>query len=178
MSNNCVLDSSSYVPVLGDLLSEDRIMPLDAGTPDQARLTQLRALDMTQALAPHPVQDRDMAEACKSAIWLYHDFLEESHTISQSIETSTGSYWHGIMHRRELDFSNAKYWFRRVGEHPIFDKLREEFADDGLWDPLVFVDQCQQSFYDAEELAQRCLSIQQREWQLLFDFCYHQAIGT
>ena len=123
MSNNFVLDPSSYGPVLGDLLSEERIMPLDAGTPNQARLTQLRALYMTQALAPHPVQDRDMAEACKSAIWLYHDFLEESHTISQSIETSTGSYWHGIMHRRELDFYNAKYWFRLVGENPIFDKM-------------------------------------------------------
>ena len=64
-----------------------------------------------------------MALACMAGLWLRHDFLDESHRISQDLENPSGSYWHGIMHRRELDFSNAKYWFRRVGMHRVFEPL-------------------------------------------------------
>ena len=53
-----------------------------------------------------------MAACCLAGVWLLHDYLDESHTISQRIDTPSGSFWHGIMHRREGDFSNAKYWFR------------------------------------------------------------------
>src|SRR2546426_5983164 len=45
-----------------------------------------------------------------AGLWLYVDNLERSHTVSQGIETSTGSFWHGIMHRREGDFSNSHHW--------------------------------------------------------------------
>ena len=55
---------------------------------------------------PQTVRDRDMAATCRSGLWLYHDFLDEAHTISQEIETPEGSYWHALVHRREPDFSN------------------------------------------------------------------------
>ncbi|MDB4637447.1 hypothetical protein OAK47_00770 [Planctomycetaceae bacterium] len=64
-----------------------------------------------------------------AGLLLIHDFLDASHEYSQSIEgmgvDRNGDYWHGIMHRREPDFGNAKYWFRRVGDHPCFVKLAE-----------------------------------------------------
>lgn len=49
---------------------------------------------------------------------------EASHRVSQSFEgESDFDYWHGLMHRREPDYGNASYWFRRVGQHPAFDDL-------------------------------------------------------
>ena len=91
-----------------------------------------------------------MAACCLAALWLYHDFLDESHTLSQDIDTTTGSYWHGIMHRREPDAGNAKYWFRRVGTHPVFALLAAEAKEHSPelltssdWDPFAFIDFCE-----------------------------------
>ncbi|HUG17971.1 MAG TPA: hypothetical protein VMM56_03275, partial [Planctomycetaceae bacterium] len=67
------------------------------------------------------------AKAVKSGVLLIHDFLEASHSISQSIEGegthNNGDYWHALMHRREPDFGNSKYWFRSVGKHPVYSEL-------------------------------------------------------
>jgi hypothetical protein len=96
----------------------------------------------------------------RSAALLWHDHLDASHTISQSIETRDGSWLHGIMHRREPDYGNAKYWFRRVGQHEAFPKLAERVAallhndggelterliENGEWMPFEFVDACEQA---------------------------------
>ncbi len=59
----------------------------------------------------------------EAGLWLLAGELDRSHEISQKWETSDGSYWHGIMHRREGDFWNAKYWFRNVGRHPVLEQL-------------------------------------------------------
>ena len=51
-----------------------------------------------------------------AAIYLYADNLDSAHQEAQRDESDPeAAYWHGIMHRREGDFSNANYWFRRTG---------------------------------------------------------------
>ena len=135
-----------------------------------------------------------MATTCLAGLWLRHDFLDESHRISQDMENPTGSFWHGIMHRREGDFGNAKYWFRRVGRHSIFQPLAlysRGLAANGKappaanylisqtdWDPFAFVDLCQRAQTGDPSLVALAKGIQQREWELLFDHCYRQAIGV
>jgi hypothetical protein len=139
------------------------------------------------------VVDSNMADACRAGLWLRYHELDRSHEISQQIETSTGSFWHGIMHRREGDYANAKYWFRRVGNHPIERNLTEKvaawlaehpdvaelapLAEGRAWDPFRFVDLCQQATRRESRLAAPSLAIQGIEWRELFDFCYRAAVG-
>src|SRR5262245_21358275 len=100
------LDLTSLPALLAGLLSPLPLMPLGPGKPDPSMRPKLAAVE------------RDLSPACRAGLWLAFDFLDESHSISQELNTVEGSYWHALMHRRELDYWNSKYWFRRVGEHP------------------------------------------------------------
>ena len=190
-------DPQAYGPVFAPLLAVDRRRALDAGTPNRAGRAALDSLEIKPAFAHavRAVADRDMAACSLSAVWLLHDFLDESHTISQRLKTASGSFWHAIMHRREGDFSNAKYWFRHVGGHPVFATLAERASEliaargasgkdvqsltaGGPWDPFAFVDLCQAALRGADATSREfCLDIQQAEWELLFDHCYRAAVG-
>ena len=177
-------------PAVANLLASAGLNELGVGPPDESRRAALEALAPESLVEPVKPADRQMALACLAGLWLAHDFLDESHRISQDIETPTGSFWHGIMHRREGDFENAKYWFRRVGQHPIFDDLRLEaarlareagkvpeaayLADQTEWDPFQFVDLCRRAIDGPVAL---CMKIQKREWELLFADCYKKAKG-
>lgn len=94
-----------------------------------------------------------------SLAFLWHDYLDESHRLAQRIENADGYFAHAIMHRREPDYSNSKYWFHQVGKHPAFEilsqrveaffkgqggsSLKPSLLVGGQWDPLAFVDVCE-----------------------------------
>ncbi len=98
-------------------------------------------------------------ELIRSLVLLWHDHLDTSHTISQGIENADGSLLHAIMHRREPDYWNSKYWWRRVGQHPCFGELGKrvtaflassgeqelgsKLVPRGTWDGGAFVDACE-----------------------------------
>lgn len=62
------------------------------------------------------VESLPVSPALKTLAWLYLDELARAHEICQSMEGPTGAELHAIVHRREGDFWNAQYWYRRAGE--------------------------------------------------------------
>jgi hypothetical protein len=120
---------------------------------------------------PQPALEAHLAEAFRDAklpplnqqliralILLWHDHLDASHNVSQGIENPDGNLVHAIMHRREPDYWNSKYWWRRVGKHPCFPEIARRVRDfveargenelaaklvpRGEWDAFAFVDAC------------------------------------
>lgn len=134
----------------------------------QAILDRLRRFDPSP-LVPSGVRDPELDEAIarleappavRAAFHLWNDSLERCHALAQDIADATGSYLHGVMHRREPDYGNAKYWFRRVGRHPVFEKIQKD------WDPFDMVDRCERAARDPRlELSLR--PTQAREIALL-----------
>lgn len=171
-------DPTAYGPVVAGLLAVPRLPELGPGTPAPAARAVLHRFDPARDLG-RPVVDVDAARACLAGLWLVFDHLDESHTISQELHTAEGSFWHAVMHRREPDAFNSKYWWRRVGPHPVLDQLREQSPDVGYryTTPEAFVDECERvrgTGTAAEETARR---VQLLEWQLLFAHCHTLAVG-
>ena len=188
----CKIDSISFNPELAELVDPARLNELGPGRVERSQYARLKALSPERLMAPRPVQDQDMAQACLAGLWLLWDFLDESHAVSQSLPSAEGSYWHGIMHRREPDYENARYWFRRVGEHPIHVSLvaeaRRLAADttdpkahflrtQETWDPFCFVDLCESVERDGSKWGELCRRVQQWEWRQLFLHCLRRAAG-
>ncbi len=139
------------------------------------------------------IKSPDDAQAMLAGLWLYFDCLDQSHRISQRLENPTGSFWHAIMHRREGDFSNSKYWYARCASHPTLATLaanaprliNEMPADKSLlrliatgWNPSAFVDLVEQVHDKPNDPRHRAaVALQRLEWQLLFDHCTRQAAG-
>jgi len=183
---------AGYGPAIDSLLEMAGRMPLDAGAPHAVAGERLRALSPADLFGGATLVDPDAAAACLSALWLRHNHLDESHRLSQGIASAEGSFWHAIMHRREGDYANARYWFRRVGDHPVFAALRDAAVDiapmangpaaraiaaQAAWDPFAFVDLCEAAVAAGRPADPLWCRLQRVEWELLFDHCWRRAIG-
>jgi hypothetical protein len=184
---------------LSDFLVAAPLNPLGPGQPIAALVGRLEGDLCKEIFTGKPIKDRSMAQATLAGLYLLADDLDRSHEISQSIHTSTGSYWHGIMHRREPDYGNAKYWFHRVGRHQVYDAVAEAARDElagmtragemgesaaadlrllgDAWDADRFVDICDKAAKAGGKLEQLCRIIQRRECELLLAFSYSAAVG-
>lgn len=141
----------------------DKIAPLFAALP------QSEAMGILLPRQPQPASKiveglQGLPPLVEAALWLYVDDLDRSHALSESNETEEGAFWHGIMHRREGDFWNSKYWFRRAGTLP--NRL-------GL-NPSRLTEEV--SALPIGENPERLVELQRREWLTLFEHCTQEML--
>ncbi|KIL38588.1 hypothetical protein SD70_25605 [Gordoniibacillus kamchatkensis] len=142
--------------------------------------------------------------ALKAGLHLWNGSLDASHRLSQDVETPLGSYWHGIMHRMEGDYSNANYWFARAGRQPIHEALQaaaaaalarresewrhmeqiglrsklEAIRCAPVWTPATFTAAVELCVRSGQSAARPVLEeIQAEELRLLADYSYEQGGG-
>lgn len=161
---------SDFPSPLRNLLAQLPLAPLGPGVTD---ISYIESLQEIRTLFPEKIAP-DSVNACIAGLYLAFGFLNESHSISQELDTPEGSYWHALMHRREPDASNSKYWWHRVGKHPVFGQLGEQAARLGWkqWDPAAFVDLCEHERDTGSERELLLREIQLDEWKTLFAWCY------
>jgi len=185
-----------------DLLSQAarevlRLNPAESYSTLAAEDTGYRpAADKLEKLSPEsvvsqPTASPNDASALLAALWLWHDWLDPAHRIVQSLETPSGSFWHAIIHRRERDFDNSKYWFRRCADHPILPALATAAnelvnphpADKSIlkivrngFDAAALVDIVREIYDRPDDPRYRlAVALQQLEWRVLFDHCMRAA---
>ncbi len=159
--------------------------------PEVALVKELKALGVEELFGGQVV-DWERAMAARAGLFLAIDAWDEAHAVAQDLDIPEGSYWHGIVHRREPDASNAKYWFRRVGRHPVFEQLGnpqvrqglkqaavfDDIVSAGHWDPFRFVDWCTGCEEGKRpELRSELEELQRREMLLLLTYCVRKAMG-
>ncbi len=156
-----------------------------------------------------PLISEPYGQLVRGALYLKNDDLAVSHAIFQQVgrdeRSATTCYWHGIVHRREPDFNNARGWFQKAEglvagpvlnqaictllqqaiQMPDYGKARDvalvflrHLKNRETWDGLYFLNLCQRCNNENDEALQRLLEdIQEKEFEVLFDWTFRQAIG-
>ena len=120
----------------------------------------------------------------RAGLFYYHNALEDSHKQAQTLEGDTAAYWHGMVHRREGDFDNARYWMRRAGEQPVFQEMHGRASDaapnmgrQGSWDPFLFITLCEQYRYGETEYKKEIGYLQRVEFAVMFDYVWRKCVS-
>jgi len=146
-------------------------------------------LDKCLVDARTPFEQRELISAL---VLLWHDHLDAAHELAQEIDNATGAFVHGIMHRREPDYGNAAYWFRRVGKHAAFGEianragkaletkgeaeLARKLTPGGEWDAFAFISACERAARNSasDEERKTLRELQAIETSVLFDWICDQ----
>lgn len=120
------------------------------------RYQQLLEEQLNLCFANSGVTCADAIVRLRAAALLFHDHHDAAHDLVQDLTDHDGALLHGILHRREPDYWNAKYWFRRFVAHPahvalgkcipslvtdpVHAALAKEIIRPGAFDPFAFVD--------------------------------------
>ncbi len=118
----------------------------------RAAVMPVEQLRQTIDEALHGVADLRHARLLALAL-CWHDHWDAAHQVCVAHEGDQPcDLIHMILHRREPDADNCRYWIARVGWHPLYDELpaiavTAGMADStlttgGRWHPERFMERC------------------------------------
>lgn len=139
----------------------------------------LLARDPLPPLVPSQIFDEALSEeiaalpdqtAVKTGLFLLNDDLASGHALAQSLQGQPlGDFWHAIIHRREADWNNARYWFGKAGPEAILTQI---YGSDPKA-PDAFINRCRKIGRGQEaELEQ----FQQEEMAQLLVYAFSLSI--
>ena len=138
---------------------------------DERLIKLLRDADLAR-LAGYPASSVPYVRAL---LLLGAGDVESAHRIAQESSTTTGAYVHGMVHRVEDDFDNARYWFFRAGVHPASPEIyrraaanSQKIASHPTWDPSAVTDWLQES--RTEGASQELKVVLRIESEVLLEF--------
>ncbi len=128
-----------------------------------------------------------MVDCCRAGLLLWNDDLASAHPLVQELPGETAAFWHAVVHRREGDYSNARYWWNRTGDHPAFEPILDmvlhrvpdfpfidELRAERRWLPLEFNAACQNFALDGR-FETELRATQRLEIRGLLEWCAAQV---
>jgi len=140
----------TYPAFITDFLRNAHLPRLSAQEPPpDERLIQRIAEAKDYEIATASVPE---TKCIRSLLFLLAGGMEQAHRIVQELSTSNAAYIHGMIHRIDDDFDNARYWFRRAGTGPATAEMYRRVAANSLtvashpiWDPIRITDMLEAS---------------------------------
>ena len=164
----------------GDLLL--KLRPTEVA--DTAKLLRIRAADDATVCGGQAIVEPSMFALVRGGLLYAIDAIDESHVVVQGIDGDVSAYWHGMIHRREGDFDNARYWFRRAGALTFFGELHRRasqvasvFAAQSNWDPYLFTGLCEQDKFGDTEMRDQLVKLQRIEFDAIFDYVWCKSFN-
>lgn len=177
---------NEYSPLVNEVLAEEdlllRLRPTEGGHPDVLRM--VREATEEQLTGGKVLADSSYPRLVRAGLMYAYDAIDECHRIVQEIASDEASYWHGMVHRREGDFENARYWFRRTGRLAAFAEMHAQAASVSAlmgrqsdWDPYVLVGECEQVRFGGDQNQKELVALQKIEFGVMFDGLWRGAFA-
>ncbi|KAK9898690.1 hypothetical protein P389DRAFT_193711 [Cystobasidium minutum MCA 4210] len=132
-------------------------------TPKSPWDTSLRA-EIQSVKPSRGGSSRGSSDVLKAAMHLCNDDIDNAHELAQAHEESmTANLIHAILHRREQDYWNSKWWLSRI-KHPLLAQIHN-----GTSGAKNFVDQVER--VETSSSSNNTLSekeeLQEKQWEEL-----------
>ena len=176
-----------YPDFIQRLLLHERTLddPLPKEPSDYELVIRIREVDDARIFGPQTLAPDAPVALVRVGLFYYHNALDDSHKQAAKSAGDIAAYWHGMVHRREGDFENARYWMRRAGEQPVFQEMQARASDGSPhmsrqpnWDPFLFIHLCEQYKYGETEYKKELGHLQRVELAAIFDYVWRRCVAA
>jgi hypothetical protein len=166
----------TYSAFITDFLHQAQLPRLSAQDPlpDKQLIQQVAAAEERE-IAP---ANGPQASCTRSLLLLAAGGIDEAHRIVQEMSTTDATYIHGVIHRVDDDFDNARYWFRRARIHPAGAEMYRRAAAnslaaarDPIWNPVLVTDMVEMS--RTAGVTEELRAILKIEFEVLLEFLWN-----